>query len=150
MNIRCVSSPMFGAASVKTSIILGALAITWAAFGAGCEQSKRPQPPLPTAQEVQDIIYANVFSEGDLLLVHDTLLRNWSVLPANTPWNVRCILGLSVIFGVSGETSTEVRITYRSLPAEHCRELAQVAGKTIAAIAVGRTGSTYRASVPGP
>lgn len=129
---------MSAAASANTSIIIGAIALTWAAFGAGCEEQKSPQPSRPTAQDVEDIIYANVFAEGDLLVVRDTLLRNWSVLPMHTPWNVRCVLGLTVIFGLSGETSTEVRITYRSLAADHCRELALVAGETITGIAGGQ------------
>ena len=134
-------------AVIKTRFpLLGPASMLWSLLTTACDDQTTALPPIPSAEEVQATIRTNIQYENGLLLIRDSLLPTLVVVPANSPWAVKCGLGLTIFFGRDGETSTQVRISYRLIPHEICRELAPLAAHAVATIAGGQAnpGSSKR------
>jgi len=99
-----------------------------------CRQEAPSAMPIPSAEDVKQVVFENIQYEDGFLFVRDTLLEMLLVVPADAPWTIKCGFGVSVTFTQGRDVSTEVQITSEIIPPDLCREIAPVVARAIATI----------------
>jgi hypothetical protein len=95
--------------------------------------------PDQAGPELEQRLQAKVSAADGILFVSDPILRGVSVLPATTPWVMRCgLTGLSITFGsaVSGgegnvENDVELSLSTGNIDQKNCYVLGRRVGKRL-------------------